>query len=82
MADFVKGLASVVITTRNRCAMVPRAIKSVLNQTYPNIELIVVDDCSDDETEAPVRSFGNRVLYVRHDKNKVSRNLYSNGRRD
>ncbi len=70
MENFVKGLASVVITTRNRCALVPRAIESVLNQTYQNIELIVVDDFSDDATEALVRNFGNRLLYVRHNKNK------------
>lgn len=44
-------LVSVVITTHNRKKRLLRAIESVLAQTYPNIELIVVDDASDDGTE-------------------------------
>ncbi len=47
----VKPLVSVIITTRNRYNLLIRAVNSVLNQTYENIELIVVSDASTDETD-------------------------------
>ncbi len=43
-------LVSAVITTHNRLSLLPRAIESVLSQTYPNIECIVVSDASMDGT--------------------------------
>ena len=48
---------SVVITTHNRAALLPRAIRSVLAQTYESYELIVVDDCSTDDTPDVIRTF-------------------------
>lgn len=41
---------AVIVPTRNRNRVLPRAIDSVLAQTHENFELIVVDDCSEDET--------------------------------
>lgn len=41
-------LVSVYITTKNRLNLLRRAVESVFNQTYKNIEIIVVDDASDD----------------------------------
>ena len=49
-------LVSIVIPTYNRAALVQRAIDSALQQTYPDIELIVVDDGSTDGTEAAIRA--------------------------
>ena len=44
------GLVSVYMPTKNRLALLKRAVNSVLSQTYPNIELHVVDDGSSDGT--------------------------------
>ena len=63
-------LISVIIPTHNRGAILGRAIDSVLAQSYGNIEVIVVDDGSNDDSEAVVRSILDaRLSYIRLDKN-------------
>ena len=57
------GLVTVVIPTYNRSAIVRRAIESALNQTYANLECVVVDDGSSDDTRSVVESYGPRVRY-------------------
>ncbi len=62
---------SVIIPTYNRAHLLGRAIESVLDQTYQDFEIIVVDDASADETEEVVKSFGDdRINHIRHQKNK------------
>ncbi len=64
-------LLSVVIPAYNRATIVPRAISSVLAQTYQDWELIVVDDGSKDRTDLAVKAFGDsRIRYLRHSQNR------------
>ena len=63
-------LVSVIITTYNRVKILTRCIDSVLNQHYKNLELIVVDDCSTDNTEEFFKkNYTKDLKYVRHDMN-------------
>ena len=58
-------LVSVVIATYNQAEYLGYTIESVLNQTYPSIELIVVDDGSTDSTPDVAARFGGRITYIR-----------------
>lgn len=65
-----KPLVSVITITRNRGKLIGRCIKSVLGQTYQNIEHIIVDGASDDETDEIVSSFTDtRLKYIKLDSN-------------
>lgn len=66
----MEDLVSVVIPTYNRIKTLPNTIKSVLNQTYKNWELIVVDDLSTDNTEELMKYFSNNDSRIKYFKNK------------
>ena len=69
---------SVIIPTFNRAEMVCRCVRSILDTEWPKLEVIVVDDCSPDDTETRIKEqFGDKVKYIRNERNSfqaVSRN--------
>lgn len=72
-------LVSFLIPTYNRTNLLQQCIASILSQTYSNIEIIVVDDASTDDTERIINSvFAGKVKYHKNEKNRgvaYSRNL-------
>ena len=61
---------SIIIPTYNREKLVVRSVESVLGQTLKNIEVIVVDDCSDDNTENVLKKIKDkRLKYIKLSKN-------------
>ncbi|PSJ65360.1 hypothetical protein C7I84_03180 [Mesorhizobium ephedrae] len=62
---FEGPLVSVVMTTYNAAAYVQTAVRSILQQSYRNIELIIVDDCSSDSTPDVLRELERRDPRVR-----------------
>ena len=63
-------MVSVIIPSYNREKTIERAVMSVLNQTYKDLELIVVDDCSKDNTVEVLKSIkDDRLKIIRLEKN-------------
>lgn len=68
-------LVTVIIPTYNRKPFIARAIESVLNQSYPHIELIVVDDGSTDDTRSLVETYtGIQYVYKQNGRQASARN--------
>lgn len=64
------NLVSIVLPSFNGEKYIKQSIESCLNQTYKNIELIVVDDCSSDRTPEIVKSFPQEnIRYLRNEAN-------------
>jgi glycosyltransferase involved in cell wall biosynthesis len=62
--SYVPGLISVVMPCYNASAYLASAVDSVLSQSYPDVELIVVDDGSTDGSQAILKGYGNRIVRV------------------
>ncbi len=70
MFDFGEPFVSVIIPTYNRGKRISDSISSVLNQTYKNFELIIVDDCSTDNTMDVLKKINDpRIVILRQPKN-------------
>lgn len=65
-------MISVIIPTYNRSAMLMRAVKSILEQTYKEIEIIIVDDGSTDGTQKAVEELAVKDKRIRYYKNLQS----------
>lgn len=66
----MEKLVSAIITTHNRQDLLIRAVKSVFTQTYKNIELIVVDDASNERADELLKAFHLRYLYIPKEESK------------
>lgn len=66
-----KDLVSIIIPTFNRANYLKRSIKSCISQSYRNIEIIIIDDCSSDNTKNVVKNIDDsRIKYFRNSKNR------------
>lgn len=72
-------VVSIILPTYNRAGFLDRALRSILTQTFPNWEALVVDDGSTDDTPQQVGRIGDpRVRYIRQPRNRgvsAARNL-------
>lgn len=72
-------LVSIIMPSYNTAKFISETIYSVLTQTYTNWELIIVDDCSTDNTDEVAKPFlsDERIKYIKNEKNSgaaISRN--------
>jgi glycosyltransferase involved in cell wall biosynthesis len=57
-------LVSVIVPAYNRAGIIGETIENIFQQTYANIELIIVDDGSTDNTEKILKSYGERIRWI------------------
>lgn len=72
-------LVSVIIPSYKQGKFIERTILSVLNQTYPNIELIIIDGGSTDKTIGIIKKYENKISYWVNEKDKGQSNAINKG---
>lgn len=75
MSNMSQPLVSVVIPVYNAARFLKQAIDSVLVQTYRNIELILVDDCSTDDSMQIMRAYSNKDVRIRLFSNQTNQGV-------
>ncbi len=60
-------LVSIILPTYNADEFIGDAVESILNQTYHNIELIIIDDGSTDDTKSILEKYSNQIKYLYQD---------------
>ncbi len=79
MTARVPGRVSVIIPCYNAAGFIRRAVGSVLAQTYPDVELVIVDDCSPDDLRAALESYEGRYVFSRNQFNVGTSASRNNG---
>lgn len=69
----MQPLVSTIIPTYNRADFVVEAVRSVLNQTYGRLEIIVVDDGSTDDTGGILSEYRDKIKYIYQERSERSR---------
>ncbi len=72
MVDLRDNLISVIIPVYNAERYIKHTLDSVIQQDYPDKEVIIVDDCSTDKSSEIIKDYMNRCSYIRYyrlDKN-------------
>lgn len=74
----MSDLVSIIMPAYNAATYISKTIESIIAQTYRNWELLIVDDCSSDNTAEVIVGFGDeRIRYLKNEKNSgaaISRN--------
>ena len=60
-----KNLVSVLMSTHNSEKTIRKAIESIINQTYKDLEFLIVDDCSDDNTYKIIKDYSIKYNFIK-----------------
>ena len=71
-------MISVILSTHNDENTISDAINSILNQSYTDLELIIINDCSTDKTKEVIKSFDDRRLIYLENKTNIGRSRSRN----
>jgi glycosyltransferase involved in cell wall biosynthesis len=72
-------LVSIIINNYNYERFLPEAIDSAINQRYSDIEVIVVDDCSTDNSRDVIASYGDKIIPILHQENGKQAAAFNSG---
>lgn len=76
----IMPVVSVIIPTYNRAEILPRAVDSVLRQSFDDLEVIIVDDDSPDQTSEVVDEYSDiRIKYFQHTQNRGANHARNTG---
>lgn len=71
--EYVDGLVSVITPVYNAESVIGGTLESIFNQTYKNIEIILVDDCSNDNSQSVIEGYKNNhpeIVYFKQPNNQ------------